>query len=382
MSDIYLDFNATTPVAEEVLEVMLPFLKQSYGNPSSAYTLGREARDAVEEARSAVANLIGSRADEILFTGGGTEASNLAIRRSHPRRNGAIVTTMIEHPATAACCDLLEAQGKVVRRVAPEANGIVPADAMVQAIDDTVALVTMIHAQNETGALQPVETVARRARAMGTIIHADAAQSLGKVPVDVETLGIDLMTIAGHKLYAPKGVGALYVRRGVRVDPLIVGAGQEGGLRPGTENVAFIVGLGAACNLARESLEEFATEAAALTDLLLARLQAGVPGLRLAGDPQRRLPNTLNVLFPKVSGRHVLAGCSRVMASNGSACHAESEEPSAVLLAMGIGREPALGAVRLSVGRQTKRAEVEAAAADLVASWQRLSAGARRAVPG
>jgi cysteine desulfurase len=370
---IYLDHNATTPVDPEVLEAMLPFLQGDFGNPSSSYPLGRRAHDAVERARGDVAGLIGASADEIVFTGGATEATNLAIRGAAALRPGrlAIVTTNIEHPATDACCDLLQRWGHDLRRVASEANGIVAPRAIEAAIDERTAVVTIIHAQNEIGTIQPVQEIARAARARGALMHTDAAQSVGKIPVDVRKIEVDLLTIAGHKLYAPKGIGALFVRNGVKLPPLIVGAGQERGLRPGTENVAFIVGLGAACALAARVLDGSRKTIAKLSATLLERLQQQIPGLSLVGDSERRLPNTLNVLFPDTSGRRVLEVCSSVMASTGSACHAESEEPSTILTALGIPREKALGAVRLSLGRATISAHVDQAGSELAAAWRR-----------
>ncbi len=372
MSPIYLDYNATTPVDAAVLEAMLPFLRGEFGNPSSAYALGRRAHEAVERARAEVAGLIGAAAEEIVFTGGATEATNLGMRGAVAAAVGrnAVVTTNIEHPATEACCDLLQRTGHVVRRVVAESNGIVSAEHMAAAIDDQVALVTLIHAQNEIGTLQPVGEIARAARARGALMHADAAQSVGKIAVDVEKLGVDLLTIAGHKLYAPKGIGALYVRRGVKLPPLVVGAGQEHGLRPGTENVAFIVGLGAACAIAARVSEASRKSMSDLSAQLLSALLAGVPGLMIVGDPVRRLPNTLNVLFPDASGRRILEACPDVLASTGSACHADSEEPSAILTALGIPRDKALGAIRLSLGRATSREDVERAASELAIAWR------------
>lgn len=374
MTDIYLDHNATTPVDPAVLDAMLPFLCEAYGNPSSAYPLGRRARDAVETARAEVAALIGAQPDEIVFVSGGTEASNTAIRGAAVARTGrrGVVTTAIEHPATEECCRLLERVGHPVRRVAPEPDGRVAAEEMGAALDDATALVTVIHAQNEIGTLQPVGAIARAARPRGVLVHADAAQSLGKVPVDVDALGVDLLTIAGHKLYAPKGIGALYVRRGTVVPPLLAGAGQEHGMRPGTENVAFMVGLGAACRIAAARQDADAVRIGAFAGRLLIELQRAVPGLVLVGHPDARLPNTLNLLFPGVSGRALLAACPQVLASTGSACHADSEEPSAVLTALGIDRDAALGAVRLSLGRATTAADIETAADHLAAAWRRL----------
>lgn len=374
MQPIYLDNNATTPIDPGVLKAMLPYLHNNFGNPSSAHALGQRAHKAVEWARGEVAALIGAFPDEIVFTSGGTEASNMAIRGAaamDPARQ-AIVTSNIEHPATDACCALLERAGHPVRRLVAKTDGLVDAADASALIGADTALVTIIHAQNEIGTLQPVAEIARQAHAAGALVHADAAQSIGKVPVNVDALGVDLLSIAGHKLYAPKGIGALYARRGVALPPLLVGAGQERGRRPGTENVPYIVALGEACRLAAIALEQQQERMEALADRLLDRLEQAVPGLRLVGHPAERLPNTLNVLFPRVSGRQLLATCPGVLASNGSACHADSEEPSAVLLALGISREVALGTVRLSLGRHTTEQDVDIAAERLAAAWRTL----------
>jgi cysteine desulfurase len=372
---VYLDYNATTPVEPGVLKAMLPYLSDEFGNPSSAHALGRRARDAVEAAHTEVAGLIGAMPDEILFTSGGTEANNIAIRgtASANRARNAIVTTAIEHPATEACCAFLELQGQKVTRITPNADATVDPEKFIAAIDDNTTLATIIHAQNETGTVQPIAEISAAARRHGTTIHADAAQSVGKVAVDVNELGVDLLSIAGHKLYAPKGIGALYVRRGIDLPPLLLGAGQEHGRRPGTENVAFIVGLGEACRIAKRHLQTGLHELKRLADELYGRLQREIPGIRLVGHPVQRLPNTLNVLFPGVSGRRLLECCPGVFASNGSACHADSEEPSAILTALGIAPCEALGSVRLSLGRHTSGADIEIAASQLVAAWRALA---------
>jgi cysteine desulfurase len=372
---VYLDYNATTPVDPDVLKAMLPYLGDEFGNPSSAHALGRRARDAVEAARAEVASLIGAKPNEVLFTSGGTEANNIAIRgtASTNRARGAIVTTAIEHPATEACCAFLEAQGKKVTRIAPNADATVDPEKFIAAIDDNTALATIIHAQNETGTLQPVAEISAAARRHGSTIHADAAQSVGKITVDVDELGVDLLSIAGHKLYAPKGIGALYIRRGIDLPPLLLGASQEHGRRPGTENVAFIVALGEACRIAKVHLHSGLHGMRKLADELYAKLEREILGLRLVGHPAQRLPNTLNVLFPRVSGRTVLENCPGMLASNGSACHADSEEPSAILTALGIPAHEALGSVRLSLGRYTSVADIEIAASQLVAAWRILA---------
>ncbi len=380
MTPVYLDHNATTPVDPRVLRAMLPYLRDEFGNPSSAHVLGVRARDAVESARAEVATLIGAAPDEIIFTGGGTEASNMAIRGAvridENRRD--IVTKTIEHPATQACCVFLHGDKHRVTQVEAECDGLVDPTRVAAAINGKTALVTIIHAQNEIGTIQPVAEIAATATRRGTFTHADAAQSVGKIPVDVQKLGVDFLSIAGHKLYAPKGVGALYVRRGVELPPLLLGAGQERGRRPGTENVVFIVALGEACRIARMTPEGEQQRLSDLADDLFAGLKREIPGIVLVGHSSPRLPNTVNVLFPNVSGRRLLEKCPRIMASTGSACHADREEPSAILTALGIPHDQALGAVRLSVGRVTTEQDVAVAVSDLAAAWRLTSqAGSR-----
>jgi cysteine desulfurase len=375
MTPVYLDYNATTPVDPGVLEAMLPYLRDHFGNPSSSHAFGVRAREAVETARAEVAALIGAKPDEIVFTGGGTEASNMAIRGAvkidGDRRD--IVTTTIEHPATETCCEFLRGDNHKVTRVKVESDGLVDPTRVNAAIDGRTALVTIIHAQNEIGTIQPVTEIAAAARRRGAFVHADAAQSVGKISLDVNQLGVDFLSIAGHKLYAPKGVGALYVRHNVNLPPLLLGAGQEYGRRPGTENVAFIVALGEACRVAGAMLENERERLSELADKLLAGLKRQIPQIVLVGHASRRLPNTINVLFPGVSGRQLLEECPRVMASTGSACHADSEEPSGILTALGIAHDRALGAVRLSLGRATTDDDVAVAVSALAAAWRLAS---------
>ncbi len=370
---IYLDHNATTPLLPEVVDAMLPYLREHFGNPSSGHVYGARARSAVANAREQVAALLGCDADEVLFTSGGTEANNLAIRgvaealetRSH------IVTTLIEHPATARPCAWLEKHDRSVTRVSVDADGRASVDEGREAIDGDTALVTVMHSNNETGVLQPVRELAGLAHAAGALLHTDAAQSLGKVPVNVRDLDVDLLSVAGHKLYAPKGVGALYVKRGTPLVPFVLGASHERGLRPGTENVASIVGLGAACAAVGRDLEAAASRMRALRDELWARLGADVPGLALNGHRELRLPNTLNVRFPRATGDAVLTGAPEIAASTGSACHEGHESASTVILAMGVAPEQALGSVRLTLGRSTSEDDVVRAADALVQSWRR-----------
>ena len=374
MSDpIYLDHNATTPVLPQVVETMLPFLREHFGNPSSGHVYGRRANQAVDRAREQVAGLLGCEADEVVFTSGGTEANNIAIRgtvAASGRRQ--VVTSVIEHPATVQPCDLLEQQGCRVSRAGVDRAGTVLVEQLAGRVDENTALVTVMHANNETGTIQPMAQIAAAAHARGALVHSDAAQSVGKVSARVDDLGLDLLSVAGHKLYAPKGVGALYVRRGTPVHPVLLGAGHERGLRPGTENVAFIAGLGRACEVAAEGLEAERGRLRDLRQRLWEALRQGVPELRLNGHPHQRLPNTLNVRFPAVAGSAVLAGALAVAASTGSACHEGGERASAVLCAMGLGDAEALGSVRLSLGRGTTAELVDQAAAALVSSFRSL----------
>jgi cysteine desulfurase len=301
---------------------MLPYLREHFGNPSSGHIYGLRAGAAVERARQQVATLLGCDDEEVLFTSGGTEAYNLAIRgvtEACPERRH-VVTTVIEHPAAASPCAWLERDGWRVARIGVDREGQILLEDTRRALGPSTALLTVMHSNNETGVLQPVAEVASLAREIGAIVHTDAAQSLGKVMVSPRALGVDLLSIAGHKLYGPKGVGALYVRRGTPLLPFALGASHERGLRPGTANVAGIVGLGSACEAISRDLEDAAARMRRLRDHLWRLLAAETPGLRANGHPERRLPNTLNVRFPRVSGSAVLEGAPEVAASTGSAC--------------------------------------------------------------
>jgi cysteine desulfurase len=379
VTPIYLDYNATTPLLPEVLDAMLPFLRDSFGNPSSAHPFGRASRDAVESAREQVATLLGCAGEEIVFTSGGTEANNLALRgvAEMTAGPGHLVTSLIEHPAVAAPCDWLDRQGWRVSRVSVDASGRVRLDDLIAAIDKRCALVSILHANGETGVLQPLLEVGRAARHAGATVHTDASQSVGKVPINVRDLQVDLLSVAGHKLYAPMGVGALYVRRGVQLAPLLRGAGQERGLRPGTENVPSVVGLGVACDLARKDLRTEGVRIARLRDRLWSQLSDRVRGLALNGHPTDRLPNTLSVRFPGVSGNAVLAAAPEVAASTGSACHAGTDQAPPAIMLMGIARSDALGTVRLTLGRRTTVDEVDRASQALARAWRQISRAVR-----
>lgn len=368
MSDhtgVYLDHNATTPIAPEVADAMWPYLTEHFGNPSSASPQGRRARAAVDTARDQMAQLIGARPDEVVFTSGGTESNNLAIRGSAALATTHVaVTSAVEHPATVEPLAHLATQhGWAVDELPVDAECRVRLD---QFPSGRVGLGTLIFAHNETGAIEPVAEFAERVRSAGGVVHADAAQSVGKIPVTVDDLGVDLLSVAGHKLYGPKGVGALYVRRGTKLTPVIRGGGQEGGIRPGTEDVASIVGLGTAAQLAADLLDHEYARQAELRDALWDRLARALPGLTKVSPVDNCLPNTLMVTVPGHLGADVLSGLHDVSASTGSACHAGVHSPSATLLAMGIDHDTALGALRLTLGRSTTQDDIVRAASAIV----------------
>ena len=377
---IYLDFNATTPIDHIVSEAMLPYLEEHFGNPSTNYVYGQRTRQAVEHAREQVASLIGAKPREIVFTSGGSESDNQAIigtALANMRKGKHIVTLSIEHPAVINTCRYLQTRlGFKVTYLPVDRYGLVSAEQVRQAITAETILITIMHANNEVGTIEPIKEIAGVARERGVVFHTDAAQSCGKIPVDVKRLKVDLLTMAGHKLYAPKGIGALYVRNGTTVDPLIHGASQEKGQRAGTENVPYMVGLGLACDLAREDLEEYGTRIEGLRDRLHARIAEGLGAdqVRLNGHPQKRLPNTLNISIRGIVGEELLAATPEIAASTGAACHSGSTEPSSVLLEMGISHEWALGALRLSLGRWTNKQDVDAAADLIIERSKRLGA--------
>ncbi len=370
---IYLDYNATTPILPEVLEAMLPYLREHFGNPSSGHALGRRAKAGVETARAQVASAIGAETEEIVFTSGGTEANNLAVfgaiatsERQH------VVTSTFEHPATAEVCDRLSDAGMPVTRVAVSQMGRIDVDAFASAVTEQTAIASVMLANNEIGSIQPIAKLAKHTRRVGALMHTDAAQAIGKIGVNVEALGVDLLSVVGHKVYAPKGVGALYVRRGVQLSPRAFGGGHERGLRPGTENVASIVGLGAACALATRDLATVRAHLTARRDQLLELLTDAIAGIAVNGDLDACLPNTLSVAFPDVAGAELLARAPEVAASTGSACHEGQDIASPALQAMGLA-ERARGTVRLSIGRDTTGSDIERAAAALIGAFHELS---------
>ncbi|MEM7155970.1 MAG: cysteine desulfurase family protein [Myxococcota bacterium] len=371
---VYLDYNATTPVAPAVRDAMLPWLGAQWGNPSSAHAYGRAAAEAIATARAQVASLIGAPPQTLVFTGGGTEADNLALRGPTPARRR-IVVSSVEHPAIDLPARRMEKEGWERAELPVDAQGRVDLERAREVLSHPAGLLSVILAQNEVGVVQPVAELAAMARAASSdvLVHTDAAQAVGKIPVDVQALGVDMLTIVSHKLYGPNGIGALFVRPDLHLASLTLGGGQERGFRPGTEPVALIVGLGAACALAEQSLEQEGARQAALVEQLWTQLREGIPGLQWTSHGVTLLPNTLHVRVPGVDGASVLAAAPDVAASTGSACHTDDAAPSGVLGAMGLTTADARGALRLTVGRRTQAADVDRAAAALVAAYRTVS---------
>jgi cysteine desulfurase len=377
MRQLYFDYNATTPIAPSVQAAMSPLLADHYGNPSSSHALGRAAAEAVEDARGQLALLLGCDPDEIVLTSGGTESNNLAVKGvllgQTPAVGGHLIISAIEHPSVAEPARYLERLGYDVSIVGVTGQGVVQPAAVRAAIRPDTRLVSIMHASGEVGSIQPLRQIAAICHEHEIPLHTDAAQSFGKIRTLVDELEVDLLTVAGHKCYAPKGVGALYVRRGVELEAILHGGGQEAGLRAGTENVASIVGLGRAAALAGQSLDQNRERLSALRDRLWQQLAEAI-GNRLVMHAAlaERLPGTLSVSFPGASGAEMLARIPELCASTGSACHSVSESISPTLAAMGVSPEQARGAVRLSVGWFTTEEEVDRAASLLLEAWEAM----------
>lgn len=362
MKRIYLDYNASTPIAPSVLEAMMPYLTTKFGNPSSSHSFGAECRAAVEQARERLAGLLGCGADEIFFTSGATESNNMVIKgiARVAGKGKHFITSSIEHPAVLEPCRHLERFGYSVTWLPVDRRGLVDPEDLAKAIRPETALISIMHANNEVGTIQDIAALSEIAVWKGVPVHTDAAQSAGKVPCRVDDLGADFLTVAGHKFYAPKGVGALYIRRGKTLPPLFHGAGHERGMRPGTENLASIVGLGAACEAAAPVLESEGKRQKALGQRLLVGLKAGGLPVHVNGHPEKRLPNTWNIDFEGWSAAEVMDALGKDIAvSPGAACHGDDVTPSHVLTAMGIPPELARGAVRFSLGRETSEEEID-----------------------
>jgi len=362
---IYLDYNATTPIAREVAEAMIPFIVEDFGNPSSVHPIGRRAKETLEYARGQVSSLLGCDPDEIIFTSGGTESNNMVLKSltwSLREKGCHIITTRIEHPSIMNTALYLMEAGCDVTFLPVDRFGTLDPAEVRKAIRKDTILITVMHANNETGTIQPISEISAIAREHGILFHTDAAQCIGKIETKVGDLGVDLLTIAGHKLYAPKGVGALYIRKGIEIEPLMHGGGQERGLRSGTENVVHIVGLGKACEIITKNLSDEMLRMRALRDSLYDQIRSAIPEVVLHGHPEQRLPNTLFISFPGMIGEEILRDIPELCASTGAACHDKSVSLSHVLGAMGVGKEVGMGAIRLSLGRPTTEVEVDRAA--------------------
>ncbi|MBI5639241.1 MAG: cysteine desulfurase [Nitrospirae bacterium] len=371
---IYLDNNATTPVDPEVYDAVFSSLRRDIGNPSSSHLPGRRVREVIETCREGVAALIGCRSQELYFTSGGTESNNLAILGCvMPHKKAHIITSAIEHPSVLQVCRHLESLGHEVTYAPVDADGMVRPAELSKAIRKHTLLISVMHSNNETGVLQPVEEIGRIAKEHGILFHVDAAQSIGKMPLPPADGFADMITIVSHKFYGPKGMGALYVRNGTKISPVLYGAGHEKGLRPGTENVACIAGLGKACQIAIRDMKLRVYHTTQLRDALFSELRTALPDIALNGHKTQRLPNTLNIRIPGISSHELLEKLrDRVAASTGSACHAGKQTPSAVLKEMGLSDAEALSSVRLSVGKDNTLEEIKKAAAIISDTVQEL----------
>ncbi|MBS3769058.1 MAG: selenide, water dikinase SelD [Bacteroidales bacterium] len=378
--DIYLDYNATTPIDREVAEAMKPFIDHYFGNPSSMHQFGIEGKKAVEKARKQVADLIGCRPHEIVFTSGGTESNNYAIKGAAfacRDKGNHLITSEIEHPAVTEVCKYLEENGFSVTYLPVDEYGLVRMDELKDAIKTDTILITIMHANNEIGTIQPIEEIAQTAKARHILFHTDAAQSAGKITLNAKETGVDLLSIAGHKLYGPKGVGALYIREGVHLEKLIHGADHERNMRAGTENVIEIAGLGKACEAARRDLSKNAEIMKETRDMLHQQLEKNFPDIRLNGHPEKRLPNTLSVSFPNIEANILLNELSDrgIAASAGAACHTDNIDISAVLRAIGVEEQFAMGTLRFSTGKYTTREEISECAKIITKTLSRMNAG-------
>lgn len=370
MDRIYLDNAATTAVSQPVMEAMLPYYMQVYGNPSSIHSTGRDAKKAVERARRQVASALGCSAQEIYFTAGGSESDNWALKGAafaHQEKGKHIITTQIEHHAILHTCQWLEAQSWQVTYLPVDADGFVTAQQVENALRPDTVLVSVMAANNEIGTLEPIAEIGTLCHERGVLFHTDAVQAVGAIPLDVEALHADMLSLSAHKFHGPKGIGALYIRKGVKIDPLIHGGAQERGHRAGTENLPGIVGLGKAIELAEEGLAENAARMTVLRNRLISGLTAAIPNMRINGTMDKRLPNNVNVSFAGIEGEAVLLrlDLEGIAASSGSACTAGSLDPSHVLTAIGLTRDEAKGSLRLTLGTDTTQADVDEVVAKL-----------------
>ncbi|OGC02599.1 selenide, water dikinase SelD, partial [candidate division KSB1 bacterium RBG_16_48_16] len=375
MKPIYLDYNATTPIDPRVAEAMMPFLHDHFGNPSSSHVFGAATKKAVDKARKQTCEMLGCDFDEIVFTSGGSESNNYAIKGAafaHRHKGNHIITSAIEHPAVLNVCGFLEKKGFEVTYLPVDEFGLVDPKLIEESIKPLTILISIMHANNEVGTIEPIGDIAEIARRHSILFHTDCAQSIGKIPVRIDELGVDLLSIAGHKFYAPKGVGALYIRHGTKLEKQVHGAGHEMDLRAGTENVLEVVGLGEACALVQRSLPEYQRHLRTVRDRLEEALLERFPSTKLNGHPEKRLPNTTSLSFKGLEANTILSELSHVAASAGAACHADQVDVSHVLKAMKVPVEYAMGTIRLSVGRFTTSAEIDSAVEEISHTIEKL----------
>ncbi len=371
---VYLDNNATTPLASEVVNAIETCLRGNFGNPSSMHFWGEKARKAVEDARRHVSELIGAKPDEIIFTSGGTEANNMAIFGTAFRfKSGHVITSCIEHPSILSPLKYLENLGYRVTYLPVDRYGFVSPDLLRKNVRKNTFLITIMHSNNETGTIQPITEIGKIAKDRGITFHCDTAQSVGKVSVNVKRLNTDMLTIVSHKFYGPKGIGALYIKSGIKLQPVLFGASHEKGLRPGTENVAGIVGLGRASEIAKKEIKSRVLSMRYLSKKLYKELRSQIPSIKLNGHQTKRLPNTLNLSFPNAKGYLLLDRLkNEIAASTGSACHEGKHTPSPVLKAMGLSDKDAFSAIRVSLGRDNTEAQIKKAAKAIVKAYRSL----------
>ncbi len=372
---IYLDHNATTPVDPEAVKAMMPYLQKEFGNPSSNYSLGQRAKEGVEHARQEIASLLKCQPNEVIFTSGGSESNNLVLKGLIDLKNpekSHVITCAVEHPAILNPALFLMELGVEVTILPVDSLGQVDPKDVHDAILPNTTLITIMLANNETGTLQPIQKISRIAQEHGIAVHTDAAQAIGKIEVDVNELGVDFLTVAGHKLYGPKGIGALYIRKNRDITPLIHGAGQESGKRAGTENIILAAGLSTACRIAKKKFKDNFQKMEMFRNRLQKLLFEGLEGLVLNGHPEERLPNTLNVSVPGLEGNRILEGLPTIMASTGAACHDQTVKLSHVLSAMAVPPEIGMGALRLSVGRSNTMDQIEEAAQLIINQVKRM----------
>jgi len=366
---IYLDYNATSPIDPIVAIAMKPYLEQYFGNPSSSHQYGVQAKTAIEKARMQIAEMIQANPTEIVFTSGGTESNNFALKGAafaNQEKGNHIITTVIEHPAIIEVCKFLETKGFKVTYLPVDEFGIIRIKDLKQSITKNTILISVMHANNEVGSIQPIKEIGDLAKKNGIVFHTDAAQSIGKIAVDVNEMGVDLLSIAGHKIYAPKGIGAIYIRKGVKLEKLIHGADHERNLRAGTENVLEIVGLGKAAELIVDNLKDYQKQYANKRDLLEKLLKEKFPQIKRNGHKVKSLPNTLSISFPKVEANTLISKLHGVAASAGAACHSENITVSTVLQAMLVRLNYAMGTIRFSTGRATSKDDIEKAVEEIV----------------